>query len=452
VVKNGPISWPLLLMILTSVAGACFGEQDSSAPVLSLSDALSKALEANPSVVRLRLEGAKLAETLAAARTHRLPVLQMNVLASEQLREVDFLFRRGLFGAFPGLGPIPSVDTRVVTPRVPTALVFAQVAQPLTQQFVIGLNLRQIELQIQANEQKLRGERLRVIADVKKAYYAILLTQNGLAATRKGLDLYRELDRVTREYVVQKVALQSDRLEVETRQAKAEYDALVLEDQLATQKQQLNLLLGRTIDVGFSVSPVDQIGSEQLELADLRRRALEQRPEIREALLRVQQAELDRRIKKADRIPELSLALTYFSPLGFNELLPTHVTSLGLLFKWDVYDWGRRKRELAAKGLTLEQARSGLEEARSQVQIDVAAKYRKLQETRQLLRIAKLGSERAGENLRVASNKYQQEYSLLKDVLQAQTELEQARSQQEQALLAFWGAKAELEKALGEEK
>jgi outer membrane protein TolC len=37
-------------------------------------------------------------------------------------------------------------------------------------------------------------------------------------------------------------------------------------------------------------------------------------------------------------------------------------------------------------------------------------------------------------------------------VLQAQTELEQARFQQEQALLSYWTAQAELEKAVGEEK
>jgi len=442
----------LALEMLAAVSGVCVGAEEASAPTLYLPDALQQAVENNPSVVRLRLEGAKLAETLAAVRTRRLPAFQVNVLASQQLREVDFLFRRGLFGAFPGIGPVPPVDTEVVTGKVPTALIFGQIVQPLSQQHVIGLNLRQIELQMQANEQKLKAERQKAATDVKKAYYGVLLTQNGLAATRKGIELYRELHRITREYVVQKVALQSDRLDVETRQARTEYDALVLEDQLATQKQQLNLLLGRAVDTAFTVIPVEQVGSQEVELAELRRRALDQRPEIREAVIRTQQAELDRRIKRAERIPEVGLALSYFSPVNFDEMLPTHVTSLGILFKWEVYDWGRRKRELAEKSLTIEQAKTGVEEARSMVLIDVEAKYRKLLQAKQLVRIAQLGRERASENVRVTSNKYKQEFSLLKDVLQAQTELEQARFQQEQALLSFWTAQAELEKARGEEK
>jgi outer membrane protein TolC len=41
---------------------------------------------------------------------------------------------------------------------------------------------------------------------------------------------------------------------------------------------------------------------------------------------------------------------------------------------------------------------------------------------------------------------------LLKDVLQAQVQLEQANNQGRQALLSFWTAKAEFENAIGEDK
>jgi len=449
-----PVRFLLTLLTLWLQVGGSASDLHGQglAPEMPLSEALRQASEANPAIVRIRLEGAKLAEKMAGARTRRLPFFEVSVLAAQQLRDIDFLFSRGLFGQYPGIGPVPAVDTHVVTGQSPTALVVAQVVQPLTQQHAIGLNLDQLQLQRQINEQKLRAEHQRVIADVKKAYFAVLLTQSGLDATRQGIELYRELDRITQEYFVQKVALKSDRLDVETRLAKTEYDALVLEDQLATQKQQLNLLLGRAVDTQFSVSAADDPGLPGVELTQLRERALEQRPEIREAVLKGKQAELDRRIKRSEAIPEVSLALTYFSPLNFNEMLPTHITSVGILFKWEVFDWGRRGRELAEKSLTIEQAQSGLEEARSLVAIDVEARYRKLQQTRQLLKIAQLGQERSAENVRVVSNKYQQQSSLLKEVLQAQTELERSRFEREQALLSFWMAQADLEKAVGEDQ
>ena len=65
----------------------------------------------------------------------------------------------------------------------------------------------------------------------------------------------RELDRVTGDYVAHQVALKSDSLEVKTRLAKAEYEALNLQNQLATQKEQLNNLLGRDVPLAVVTRP-----------------------------------------------------------------------------------------------------------------------------------------------------------------------------------------------------
>lgn len=440
------LTFGLLLAFLLPVLYA-----EDEAPILQLRHALELAADNNPSIVRLSLESAKLRERLAGVKTRRLPHFDVTIHGAQQLREVDFLFRQGVFGAFPQIGPVPPVDTKLTTGKQPTALVLAQVAQPLTQQHAIGLNLQQLELQVQINEERLRAERQKVLSEVKKAYYSILLTQNGLATTRQAIELYRELDRVTNEYVMRQVALKGDHLEVETRLARTEYEALLLEDQLAVQQQQFNLLLGRTVDTPFAVSPATEARLSQMELASLRQRALDQRPEIREAHLRMEQAELDRRVKRAEYIPDLSLTLSYFSPLNFSEMLPTHVTSVGVLFKWEVFDWGRRRRELAERALTVQQAQSGLQEAHSSVLVDVEAKYRKIQQARQLVRIAELDRERLVENVRVMTNRYEQQFSLFKDVLQAQTELEKSNFEYEQALLSLWVAQADLERALGEE-
>jgi outer membrane protein TolC len=50
------------------------------------------------------------------------------------------------------------------------------------------------------------------------------------------------------------------------------------------------------------------------------------------------------------------------------------------------------------------------------------------------------------------TDKYKNQTALLKDVLQAQTELAQADTKYQEALTSFWTAKADFEKAIGEEK
>ena len=68
-----------------------------------------------------------------------------------------------------------------------------------------------------------------------------------------------------------------------------------------------------------------------------------------------------------------------------------------------------------------------------------------------MLRVSQLAQEATREKLRVTMNKYTQQAVLLKDVLHAQAELAGANDQYQQALLSFWTARAEFEKALGEE-
>ena len=57
-----------------------------------------------------------------------------------------------------------------------------------------------------------------------------------------------------------------------------------------------------------------------------------------------------------------------------------------------------------------------------------------------------------GANVQLVTYKYRLDAVLLKDVLQAQTVLANSDYDYQKALLAFWTAKADFEKAIGEDK
>ena len=88
----------------------------------------------------------------------------------------------------------------------------------------------------------------------------------------------------------------------------------------------------------------------------------------------------------------------------------------------------------------------------SRVLLEVNSRFRALQESCQLIRIAKLAQTTARANVQLAANKYRLDAVLLKDVLTAQTSLANADYEYQKALLSFWTAKADFEKALGEDK
>jgi len=103
------------------------------------------------------------------------------------------------------------------------------------------------------------------------------------------------------------------------------------------------------------------------------------------------------------------------------------------------------------KVISLDQAQIQLKEAKSEIVLDVNNRYRKLAESRALLAVAQAAREAATEKLREVQDKFGQQTVLLKDVLQQQSTLANANNEYEEALLGFWSAKADFEKALGEE-
>src|SRR5205823_3412563 len=138
-------------------------------------------------------------------------------------------------------------------------LIVGSMTQPISQQYRIRLNLDLLRLSKQVAGEELRKQQQSIVFDVKQLYYGIMRSQSALETLQQSIELYRELDRVTGEYVAQQVALKSENLEVKTKLAKSEYEALNTSNQLASQKEQLNSVLGRDIRTEFDVSPVVEL-------------------------------------------------------------------------------------------------------------------------------------------------------------------------------------------------
>lgn len=386
---------------------------------LTLERAVSIALEGNRAVRNARLDVENYDDRIGELRTKRLPSFKFSMLVSQPLTPFEIHFEKGAFGTFTETGPIPKEDTTISSSMKPTAMMTGQITQPLSQLHRINLNIKQAELSKEMGGQELRRKQQSVVGDVKRAYFAVLQTQSSLESADAEIKLYKELDRVTTEYVLHEVALKTDQMEVQTKLAKAECQLLTLNNQLASQKEQLNNLLGRDVLTEFGVS--DGIESAQsvireTDLASARRRALAQRPEVSTARLKAGQAKLDKRIKKSEGIPDVSLAVNYLSPFGYNSVLPKNIASVGVQVEWEVFDWGRRKRELAEKSRAVEQADNSLLEAENQVLMDVSNRFRRMEETCRLLRIARMSQDTARANVKVASHKYSVRSVLLKDV------------------------------------
>ncbi len=440
------VAWPVLLP----------GQQRpgspaaTDAPLLTLEDAVSIALSNNRLVKNSELEAQKSDFRVKTAQSRRLPQFQFNVLGGELMHSFDFTFDQGAFGTYPGVGPIPGTQTKIRQPARFTTYVTGAFDQPLTQQYKIGLSIRATEVGRQIAKEDYRAVRQKIAAEVRSAYFKLVATQAGVEAAHQVVTTLEESQHLTLRYVSEKTVLRGDALEVDARLTQARYDLAVAENGIATQRENLNQLLGRDLSVPFHVDPMPEADASDLPLDAARERALENRPEIRQSHLKEKQAEYDRRIAKADYIPDLSLSVRY-QGLSDVKVLPANVGTAGFFLSWEPFDWGRRRNNVAEKAKTVEQARNGAEETETKIAVEVGAKYRKWQEAALLLAAARTGHEAAAEQFRVIGNKYKEQAALIRDLLQAQARSTETEFQYQQALSSYWGALAELRQAIGEE-
>ena len=424
--------------------------EDTQAPVLMLDEAVNLALENNRVVKNSVLETQKYDLEVSTARSRRKPQFQFSMLGGELLHPFDFTFDKGVFGTYPGVGPIPGSNAKVHTPAVFTTYLTGSVDQPLTQQYKIGLGIHATELGRDIAREDVRAERQKIAAEVRDAYFKLFAVQANVDAAREAVKTLEEAQRVTLQYVAEKTVLRADALDVDARLAKSRYELSVAENGWATQQEALNQLLGRDVSTPFRVEYIPEQDTSDLTLDSARQGALINRPEVRQAQLKEKQAEYDRRLAKAEYIPDLSLEVRY---QGINnvQVLPQNVATAGFLLTWEPFDWGRRHNKVAEAKKTVEQARNGIQETQSQITVEVGGKYRKWQEASLLMKASRTAYEAATEQLRVTGNKYKEHAALLRDLLQAQAQSSETNFQYQQALSSYWSAFAELRKSMGEE-
>src|SRR5262245_16588247 len=223
------------------------------AQVTTLDDAIRAAEAADRTIQVAQLERVKAVRDVKVAETHRWPVFSVTTLGSQPLTQLGLTLERGSLGVYPADGPIPGQTTTLTSPLRFGLIGYASVAQPLTQQYKIGLGIELARVGVDAASEQLRAKRQAIINEVRHLYYGIAQAESGRRTLQATVDFLRQLERETNQQAVQRVALQADRLNVKAQLIQAEYELLKTDDPIATQKEQLNRLMGRPIDTPLDI-------------------------------------------------------------------------------------------------------------------------------------------------------------------------------------------------------
>jgi len=424
--------------------------QEEPARRLTLEEAVSLARSHNRELKQARLEIHKQKEAFSEAKTQLYPRFDTYFLASELLTPLDFTIKSGTFGTFPATGPIPAKESQIHTPARPIAIASVTATQPLTQLFRIDLSIKQQKLAAQLSQQSYFEREQGLVNEVRRAYYAILQSQSELESQRALLAYLEELQQLMGRRLQQEAVLKADSLRITAQRAKASYQLTVIQDALADKKEALNRLLGRDLLEEFTVETVPASLPEESSLPEARKSAIEMRPEIKAETIKKERATLETKIEKTRYIPDISIQANYLTAPNIS-FLPQNVGAVGVLLTWQPWDWGQKRHNIAQKVDAEMQAQLSIDNVKDQVLQEVDSTFRRLREARELLTAAQAARDAEAEKLRNEMDAYSHQTILLSDLLQQQSTVASAEDQYRQGLLAFWKARADFERALGEE-
>jgi outer membrane protein len=415
---------------------------------LTFREAIELAVKSGPEVTSAAQGVEASAARVRGAGAQRFPQLraEANILRWDKPLDLTFPVPMGMGMGMEG-GAAPALRVRdQVTSQVTVTL-----AQPISALLVIhrliGLERNGVEA-ARADEARAR---LDTAQRASEAYLRLLQARAFVSVAEKS---------------VAQVEAQLQRAKVaETAGALAHVDVLRLTSARDAARQgllrarggmqvaQAGLTLALELPAGTAVEVVDDFPDPPprlvMEDSETAAAALRERPELRAASERLEQAKAGRSVAVSQLLPNILGVGTYQHTEGQSTFQPKDAWFVGATLSWDIWDWGKRWSAVKEAEARANQAAIGRKSLGDQVAFDAQRRLVEARTAYDTLGLARSGLEAAEEAYRIQSVRYAEGAATTTDVIDAEADVSRARSSYAQSRYDYYLAQAALARAVG---
>lgn len=315
-----------------------------------------------------------------------------------------------------------------------------QIVEPLYAGGQITAANKLAKLGKECQEEQRRKTRAEVIAEVDKAYFNLISVHGKVKMLEAISRQIEELGRKVGISVDAELATSNDLLRVQTKLSELKYQL-----QKARNGEELcRLALGSTLGLSLDeqVYPTDTVlvitAPTNID------ENIAGRPELALLQKNVSVKEAQLRKERSNYLPTVALSAgyTYYgnlklkgtttlpdgSPYNYTQEYKDGVTMGMLSVSVPIFHWGAEFKKVKKAKIDLEDARLDLQKNTRQLSIETRQAVQNLTSGYQMTETAELGQRQADENLRVMQNKYDASMATLTDLLEAQSQWQQAHS------------------------
>jgi len=394
----------------------------------------------NPNVVAVALgfiiavtSPVTVAETLAAAWTtalehnHQMKAAEANTTASEQqlqsaqgqrLPELNVNTGYTQYSQSPtAIATFNGDTTQFPTAQAGSAKAQAMVSVPVYTSGRIDHNIGAAESNVEAAQQQQATSELNLKMQVAEAYIAVLRTKSAVNVAQSHVDSLRADSKDVLDRFNQGIVASNDVLAATVELANAEQQQTKVNLQFDNAKSSYNRLLDRTLTAEVSLDehlPDAPTGT----LEELTRNALKQRPELTVVNAQIDALEQQAASVNATRLPQVNVNGGYqYQQNRYQAHEGLWVA--GVNMDWKLFDGstGHKTDALKSQAIALKEQR---DDVSSLMMLQVRQAWLDIEETKKRLATAEKTINLADENLKVATDRYQQGLSIHTEVLAAE--------------------------------
>ena len=290
------------------------------------------------------------------------------------------------------------------------------------------------------SEEQQRKARMQVIADVDNSYYTLIAVRSKVQMLQAYAQQMQELYNRVQLSVRVQMATENDLLRIASKQSEINYQL-----QKATNGEQLcQLALANQIGTDFeqTIIPADTV------LAPVSMPQLSEdfssRPDLHLLQQQVKANELQVKRARANYLPTVALVGTYShydnlklkgalknldgTPINVNHTFSGGRPYALLSVNVPIFHWGAELKKVKKAKLDLSDSQLQLEQYERGMRIEVRQAVLNLTDGQRMVETATIGQQQADENLRVMRQKFDNQLCTMTDLLDAQSQWQQARS------------------------
>jgi outer membrane protein TolC len=329
-----------------------------------------------------------------------------------------------------------------------------QVSQPL---FTGGRNLANYllsQLGLDAADIQKAQAREDLLLAVKQSFYGILASEKALAVAKTAVVNLSSHLNVARNFFDVGMVPQNQVLAAEVELAKAQQEETNQERNLTVNKARLNILLRRVVDYPIKIKDELQHPNFPLAFEECLRISHSHNPEMRLGRYKVEAGAKNVDLARADLYPQI---LVNYNNNSSGSSARAHggwgidgaSWNLAAVASFNVWEWGRTKANVERSKVELNQAVNSLTSLEDNTKLELTTNYENLVSAGRNISVAAIAVQAAAEDLRMVSERYQEQVATNTDVLDAQTRYSEAQYEYFQALYNYNLSWAAIERTMG---